>query len=231
MTEPLRGRWSFTLQGDDDEVLVQADDTEHGDLNRLALWAAVRGIEAVDGTASIMIVSGNRYLIRSMTECLPRWRAGGFVWEHFGRTVEVQNADLWRRLDRSVSFHDVQACLVAPKIVSPRNALAGQRPPAGSRLTAGSRMPGGIKPGRALSAVTDQCEPIDNQKPFAAGASLANFENRIVRVDRAHRRDHAAADSPEAFRDAGSSAVPRPRRRIGRRSMRITADQLRSDDD
>src|SRR5690606_22072100 len=79
---------------------------------RLSLLAAVRGLEAIDGSGRVSLVSNNRYLIRSLDQSLPRWRENDFVWENFGRKVAVQNADLWRRIDRTLSIHDVTASLV-----------------------------------------------------------------------------------------------------------------------
>lgn len=115
----LHGRWHFSLQSDLGESLLEASDDDHGDLNRLTLWSAVRGLEAVDGARSVTLLSSSRYLIRSMTDSLPRWRTNNFVWEHFGRYVEVQNADLWRRVDRALSIHQVAACLMQTQMVSP----------------------------------------------------------------------------------------------------------------
>lgn len=96
---------------------MEAGDREPGDLNRLALLAAVRGLEAIDGPASVTLMSKNRYLIRSLVDSLPRWRANGFAWEYFGRRLEVQNADLWRRLDRATEIHRVEALLVSSRPV------------------------------------------------------------------------------------------------------------------
>lgn len=115
----LAGRWQFSLESEFGEPLIEASDQEQGDLNRLALWSAVRGLEAVDGARSLTLLSSSRYLIRSMTDSLPRWRNNHFVWEHFGRYVEVQNADLWRRIDRALTIHRVAACLMQTQMVSP----------------------------------------------------------------------------------------------------------------
>jgi ribonuclease HI len=97
---------------------LDADDIEVGDLNRLTLLAAVRGLESIEGPASVTLLSNNRYLIRSLADSLPRWRQNGFVWENFGRRVDVQHADLWRRIDRALSIHRVEACLISTRLVS-----------------------------------------------------------------------------------------------------------------
>jgi ribonuclease HI len=112
------GTWSFALETADGDSVLQAQDMETGDLNRLSLLAAVRGLESIDGPSSVLMLSNNRYLIRSLSDGLPRWRESGFQWEHFGRRIDVQHADLWRRVDRAVGIHCVQACLISSRLVS-----------------------------------------------------------------------------------------------------------------
>ncbi len=112
------GRWRFTLETSDGTQLIEAADEEVGDLNRLTLLAAVRGLEAIEGPASVTLVSSNRYLIRSLTDSLPRWRSNDYVWEHFGRRIDIQNADLWRRVDRALQIHRVEACLMTSRLIS-----------------------------------------------------------------------------------------------------------------
>ncbi|MCG8653813.1 MAG: ribonuclease HI [Pirellulales bacterium] len=112
------GQWHFTLETADGVHVFDAGDTELGDLNRLTLLAAVRGLEAIDGAASVTLLSNNRYLVRSLTDSLPRWRDNDFVWEHFGRRIDVQHADLWRRIDRALTIHRVEACLISSRVIS-----------------------------------------------------------------------------------------------------------------
>ena len=112
------GRWRFTIEAADGQIILDAEDQEFGDLNRLTLLAAVRGLESLDGPSAVTLLSNNRYLIRSLSKSLPRWRQNNFVWEHFGRRIEVQHADLWRRIDRALSIHRVQACLISSCLVS-----------------------------------------------------------------------------------------------------------------
>lgn len=122
------GSWHFTLESCDGELVLEAGDDEAGDLNRLTLLATVRGLESIEGASRVTLLSTNRYLIRSLTDSLPRWRENQFVWEHFGRRIDVQHADLWRRVDRALSIHRVEACLVSSRLVSrPEVNVAGRR--------------------------------------------------------------------------------------------------------
>ena len=117
-----QGSWNFSLESVDGQSVLEAGDEDLGDLNRLTLLAAVRGLEAIDGPSGVTLLSHNRYLIRSLSDSLPRWRENDFVWEHFGRRIDVQHADLWRRVDRALSIHCVEACLVSSRRVSPATA-------------------------------------------------------------------------------------------------------------
>ena len=112
------GSWHFALESADGSPVFAAGDDDLGDLNRLTLLAAVRGLEAIDGPSAVTLLSNNRYLIRSLSDSLPRWRENNFVWEHFGRRIDVQHADLWRRIDRALAIHRVEACLVSSRLVS-----------------------------------------------------------------------------------------------------------------
>lgn len=113
-----RGLWCFNLETLSGESLIEAEDEDDGDLNRLSLLAAVRGLEAIEGGSLVSLVSNNRYLIRSLDQSLPRWRENDFIWEHFGRKIPVQNADLWRRIDRTLTIHQVTASLIQTTRVS-----------------------------------------------------------------------------------------------------------------
>lgn len=107
------GTWRFAIELLDGTPYLEAADEDEGDTNRLALWAVVRGLEALPGPSSVTMLTGSRYIIRSMSDCLPRWRSANFQWEHFGTRLPVSNADLWRRVDRALSIHRVSACCVA----------------------------------------------------------------------------------------------------------------------
>lgn len=123
------GLWQFALESANGDSVLEASDNELGDLNRLNLLAAVRGLEAIEGSSAVTLLSHSRYLIRSLSDSLPRWRQNDFVWEHFGRRIDVQHADLWRRVNSALQIHRVEACLVSSRLVSPVNQLAGSSRP------------------------------------------------------------------------------------------------------
>ena len=173
------GRWHFSIEAADGTPVFDAGDDEIGDLNRLTLLAAVRGLEAMDGPASVTLLSNNRYLIRSLSDSLPRWRKSDFVWEHFGRRIDVQHADLWRRIDRALSIHRVEACLISSRLVSngslvgsgngtpnfgasPSSPVARQQPSSGRRLRIDAPHGESVPPGKANRQPSDR-QPSDRQ--------------------------------------------------------------------
>jgi ribonuclease HI len=156
-----RGLWCFNLETLAGESLIEAEDEDDGDLNRLSLLAAVRGLEAIDGGSLVSLVSNNRYLIRSLDQSLPRWRENDFIWEHFGRKIPVQNADLWRRIDRTLAIHHVTASLIQTTRVS------------GHALE--------------LSPVAAAIPSLGAAGDFAASSDHDHDSAPLVRVDRGHR--------------------------------------------
>ena len=122
-----QGTWHFSLETSEGNPVFDAGDVDFGDLNRLTLLAAVRGLEAIDGPSSVTLLSNNRYLVRSLSDSLPRWRETNFVWEHFGQRIDVQHADLWRRIARALSIHRVEACLISSRLVSTGTDINGQK--------------------------------------------------------------------------------------------------------
>jgi hypothetical protein len=56
----------------------------------------------------VTLITDQRYVIRGMRYGLEEWREQDWKWQRFGDLVEINHADLWRRLDRALSFHQVQ---------------------------------------------------------------------------------------------------------------------------
>jgi ribonuclease HI len=110
--EPRGGepQWQFDLQPLGHGERVFASDVE-SDVsgNRLELLAAVRGIEALAEPARVTLMTRSRYVRRGISQGLSHWRARNWQWERFGRLVAIRDQDLWQRLDRALTIHQV-AC-------------------------------------------------------------------------------------------------------------------------
>lgn len=100
--------WHFRLESVAGRDAFDVSDVEHHlDADRLALLALVRGLEALDQASRVTLVTSNAYLRRGLAVGLPDWRSNDWQWERFGQMVPVTNADLWRRVDRALRFHNL----------------------------------------------------------------------------------------------------------------------------
>lgn len=104
-----QGQWRFKLQAVDGSSKLEAADAEtdiQGE--RLELLAVVRGLEALDQPSRVTLVTPSKYVHRGLLYGLDEWRTNGWFWEHFGQMVPVKNRDLWQRLDRAMSVHELE---------------------------------------------------------------------------------------------------------------------------
>jgi ribonuclease HI len=108
----LGGSWRFVLENVATGETFSATDFEPIECHeRLELLAVVRGLEAIDHTARVTLVTKSRYVNRGLKRGLNDWRANGWQWERFGRVVPVRDHDLWKRVDRALNYHQVDCRL------------------------------------------------------------------------------------------------------------------------
>lgn len=101
-------RWRFILENVESGYKVEACDYEevlHPD--RIALISVIRGLEALDQPSKVTMITNNRYVARGLQYGLSEWRESDFCWEHFGSIQPIRNADLWRRVDIALRYHEV----------------------------------------------------------------------------------------------------------------------------
>ncbi|MFO7906481.1 MAG: RNase H family protein [Planctomycetota bacterium] len=100
--------WHFVLRSSDGRTQLDVADQEEGvSASRLELLAVVRGLEALDQPSRVTLVTSSRSIQRGLRFGLELWRENGWQWERFGQMTPIKNADLWRRIDRALAFHDV----------------------------------------------------------------------------------------------------------------------------
>ena len=88
---------------------MRVEDSEPGVRGeRLELLALVRGLEALPQPARVTVYSCSAHLLRMLNGGLSELKANDWLWEHHGEMVPVKNADLWRRVDRALKFHEVR---------------------------------------------------------------------------------------------------------------------------
>jgi ribonuclease HI len=73
----------------------------------MELLAVIRGLEALDGPCRVRLVTDSTYVAQGIKEWLPRWKRQGWRRQSSGRGCAIKNIDLWQRLDRRLSIHNV----------------------------------------------------------------------------------------------------------------------------
>jgi len=102
-------KWRFVLQSiGGGERMVAADAEDDADGMRLALLAVVRGLEALDAPSRVTLLVANRFVRRGIRRDLALWKERGWRWERFGQLVSIRDLDLWKRIDRALSIHQVE---------------------------------------------------------------------------------------------------------------------------
>ncbi len=109
MHTEARGRWRFVLEDIVTGTKIEASDCEASDhVDRVSLLAVTRGLEALEQPSRVTLVTTSRYVARGLQYGLVEWRENDYCWEHFGSIQPIRNADLWRRVDVALRFHEVQ---------------------------------------------------------------------------------------------------------------------------
>jgi len=72
--------------------------------NRMELMAAIKALEELKQPARINIYTDSTYVQKGITEWIYSWKRRG--WKTASRNP-VKNEDLWRRLDETLSPHEV----------------------------------------------------------------------------------------------------------------------------
>jgi ribonuclease HI len=107
-------RWRFVLEDIHSGTKFEANDREVGAApDRTALVAVLRGLEALEQPSRVTLVTTSRYVFRGLQYGLTEWRENDYSWEHFGSVQPIRNADLWKRIDRTLAYHQVQCRLMS----------------------------------------------------------------------------------------------------------------------
>jgi ribonuclease HI len=110
----VKGRWRFVLEDLDAGTRLEACDAELVQApERAALLAVVRGLEALEQPSRVTLVTTSRYVSRGLQFGLIEWRESDYCWEHFGSVQPIRNADLWRRIDHAMQFHQIKCQWIA----------------------------------------------------------------------------------------------------------------------
>jgi ribonuclease HI len=100
---PGAGGWAALLIYSDKQIPLSGAHPETTN-NRMELTAAVEALNALPERSQVTIYTDSEYLKKGITEWLPGWRARN--WRRKGGALA--NVDLWKALDKAISYHQVK---------------------------------------------------------------------------------------------------------------------------
>lgn len=101
---PGPGGWGAILKFNGREKLLSGADRSTTN-NRMELLAAIKGLEALTRPCKVRLVTDSQYVRNGITQWITNWKRNN--WRTASRTP-VKNADLWERLDKAASRHDIK---------------------------------------------------------------------------------------------------------------------------
>lgn len=106
---PASFGWRFVLETPDSQSQIEAEEEESSpSLERAALLAVVRGLEALDQPSTVSLYTSSRFVMAGLRHGMVEWRTTNWHWEWFGRWAPVAHQDLWRRVETAMRFHDLE---------------------------------------------------------------------------------------------------------------------------
>jgi ribonuclease HI len=75
--------------------------------NRAELQAVIKALECMQSPTRVKLVSDSRYVVDSLAERLPRWKAQGWRAGSGRHKRDLKNVDLWKRLDVLIEPHTI----------------------------------------------------------------------------------------------------------------------------
>ena len=101
---PGPGGWGAVLRSGVREKLLSGGSRDTTN-NRMELTAAIEALEALRRPSRVRLSTDSTYLKNGITQWISAWKRRD--WKTADRTP-VKNVDLWRRLERVASRHDVE---------------------------------------------------------------------------------------------------------------------------
>jgi ribonuclease HI len=119
---PGPGGWGVILRWRDQEKEMSGAEPETTN-NRMELFAAIAGLEALKRPARVRIHTDSMYLKDGITKWIHGWKKNG--WKTADKKP-VKNVDLWQRLEAAIARHDVSWHWVRGHVGHPENERADE---------------------------------------------------------------------------------------------------------
>ena len=114
--------------------------------NRMELFAAIRGLEALRRPCRVRLVTDSTYVRNGITRWLAAWKRRG--WRTAGGQP-VKNVDLWQRLDVAAAGHQVDWVWTRGHSGHPENERVDRRARAEAAAVGRGETPAASRPGTA----------------------------------------------------------------------------------
>ena len=106
---PGPGGWAYVMRHLPTGKEIEASGAERETTNnRMELTAVIRGLEALNRSTSVELVTDSVYVGRGLSEWMAKWKANGWRRRERNGWAEVKNEDLWRQLDQLLVKHQVR---------------------------------------------------------------------------------------------------------------------------
>jgi len=100
---PGPGGWGVLLRFQRKEKTLCGGELETTN-NRMELTAAIIGLESLNKPYSVTLTTDSKYVMNGITDWIKNWKKRG--WKTAAKKP-VKNEDLWRRLDKACSQHEI----------------------------------------------------------------------------------------------------------------------------
>jgi ribonuclease HI len=106
---PGPGGWAFILRhlASGKEMESSGGEAQTTN-NRMEMMAVIRGLEAFKRPTDVEIVSDSIYVLKGLSEWMPKWKLNGWQRREGGRLKPIKNEDLWRQLDALAAMHRIR---------------------------------------------------------------------------------------------------------------------------
>ena len=101
---PGPGGWGAVLRYGEHEKLLCGRSSATTN-NRMELTAAIEALQALRRPCRVRLATDSTYLKNGITQWIATWKRRG--WKTADRKP-VKNCDLWRRLERAASLHEIE---------------------------------------------------------------------------------------------------------------------------
>lgn len=119
---PGPGGWAFILRHPRSGKEIERSGSESATTNnRMELMGVICGLEVLKRPTAVEIISDSTYVLKGLSEWLPKWKANGWRRRERNGWAEVKNEDLWRRLDELLAKHRVHVTHIRGHAGHPEN--------------------------------------------------------------------------------------------------------------